>query len=63
MLIIRSIMIESATRLGHRWTIEPTGAWLGGLRRRIRDERWPERFHPLAMLACAVIRCTTLQLP
>jgi hypothetical protein len=31
-------MIESSARLGrHRWTIERTGAWLGGFRRlRIR---------------------------
>jgi transposase len=34
-------MIESSARLGrHRWTIERTGAWLGGFRRlRIRYER------------------------
>jgi transposase len=41
-------MIESSTRLGrHRWTIERTGAWLGGFRRlRIRYERDSERFMP-----------------
>jgi transposase len=50
-------MIESSTRLGrHRWTIERTGAWLGGWRRlRIRYERDSERFYALAMLACSVI--------
>jgi transposase len=38
-------MIESSQRLGrHRWTIERTGAWLGGWRRlRIRYERSSER--------------------
>ena len=46
-------MIESSERLSrHRWTIERTGAWLGGFRRlRIRYER----FYALAMLACSVI--------
>jgi transposase len=36
--------IESSARLGrHRWTIERTGAWLGGFRRlRIRYERCSE---------------------
>jgi IS5 family transposase len=50
-------MIESSARLGrHRWTIERTGAWLGGFRRlRIRYERSSERFYTLAMLACSVI--------
>jgi transposase len=39
--------IESSQRLGrHRWTIERTGAWLGGFRRlRIRYERCSERFY------------------
>ena len=47
-------MIEFSQRLGrHRWTIERTGAWLGGWRRlRIRYERSSERFYALAMLAC-----------
>jgi transposase len=58
-------MIESSQRLGrHRWTIERTGAWLGGWRRlRIRYERSSERFYALAMLACAVICFNTLQQP
>ena len=58
-------MIEPSTRLGrHRWTIERTGAWLGGWRRlRVRYERSSERFYALAMLACAVIGCNTLQQP
>ena len=49
--------IESSARLGrYRWTIERTGAWLGGWRRlRIRYERGSERFYALAMLACSVI--------
>ena len=57
-------MIESSQRLGrHRWTIERTGAWLGGWRRlRIRYERSSERFYALAMLACSVI-CFALQQP
>jgi transposase len=57
--------IESSTRLGrHRWTIERTGAWLGGWRRlRIRYERSSERFYALAMLACAVICFNALQQP
>jgi transposase len=57
--------IESSTRLGrHRWTIERTGAWLGGFRRlRIRYERDSERFYALAMLACAVICFNALQQP
>jgi transposase len=57
--------IESSQRLGrHRWTIERTGAWLGGWRRlRIRYERASERFYALAMLACAVICFNTLQQP
>jgi transposase len=40
-------MVESSVRLGrHRWTIERTGAWLGGFRRlRIRYERSSERFY------------------
>jgi transposase len=58
-------MIESSQRLGrHRWTIERTGAWLGGLRRlRIRYERSSERFYALAMLACLVICFTILRRP
>ncbi len=58
-------MVESSTRLGcHRWTIERTGAWLGGFRRlRIRYERGSERFYALAMLACAVICFNALQQP
>jgi transposase len=50
-------MIESSQRLGrHRWTIERTGAWLGGFRRlRIRYERCSERFYALVLLACSVI--------
>jgi transposase len=52
-------------RLGrHRWTIERTGAWLGGFRRlRIRYERCAERFYALAMLACSVICSNALQQP
>jgi transposase len=55
--------IESSARLGrHRWTIERTGAWLGGWRRlRIRYERSSQRFYALAMLACSVICFTALQ--
>ena len=58
-------MIESSAQLGrHRWTIERTGAWLGGWRRlRIRYERSSERFYALAMLACSVICFNTLQQP
>jgi transposase len=58
-------MIESSQRLGrHRWTIERTGAWLGGWRRlRIGYERCSERFYALAMLACSVICFNTLQQP
>jgi transposase len=58
-------MIESSSTLGrHRWTIERTGAWLGGFRRlRIRYERGSERFYALAMLACAVICFNALQQP
>jgi transposase len=50
-------LVESSTRLGrHRWTIERTGARLGGFRRlRIRYERSSERFYALAVLACSVI--------
>ena len=57
--------IESSARLGrHRWTIERTGAWLGGFRRLgIRYERSSERFYTLAMLACAVICFHALQQP
>jgi len=57
--------IESSRRLGrHRWTIEPTGAWLGGWRRlRIRDERSSERFDALTLLACSVICFNALQQP
>jgi transposase len=57
-------MIGSSERLGrHRWTIERTGAWLGGWRRlRIRHERSSERFHALVvLLACSVICFNTLQ--
>ena len=48
---------ESSARLGrYRWTIERTGAWLGGLPRlRIRDERGAERLYALVLLACSVI--------
>jgi transposase len=55
--------IESSQRLGrHRWTIERTGAWLGGWRRlRIRYERDSERFYALVLLACAVICCNALR--
>ena len=58
-------MIESSTRLGcYRWTIERTGAWMGGWRRlRIRYERDSERFYALAMLACSGICFNTLQQP
>jgi len=57
-------MIESSARLGRHWTIERTGAWLGGFRRlRIRYERCSERFYALAMLACAVICFNALQQP
>lgn len=58
-------MVESSARLGrHRWTIERTGAWLGGFRRlRIRYERSSERFYALAMLACSVICFNALQQP
>jgi transposase len=57
--------VESSERLGrHRWTIERTGAWLGGFRRlRIRYERDSERFYALAMLACSVICFNALQQP
>jgi transposase len=57
--------IESSARLGrHRWTIERTGAWLGGFRRlRIRYERSSERFYALVMLACSVICFNALQQP
>ena len=56
-------MIESSARLGrHRWTIERTGAWLGGWRRlRIGYERSSERFYAVVLLACAVICFNTLQ--
>jgi transposase len=49
--------IESSQRLGrYRWTIERTGAWLGGWRRlRIRYEHGSERFYALVLLACSVI--------
>ena len=58
-------MIEPSDRLGrHRWTIERTGAWLGGFRRlRVRYERDSERFYALAMLACAVICFNAHQRP
>jgi transposase len=53
-------MIELSDGLGRcRWTIERTGAWLGGWRRlQIRYERDSERFHALVLLACSVI-CST----
>jgi IS5 family transposase len=58
-------LVDSSARLGrHRWTIERTGAWLGGWRRlRIRYERSAERFYALAMLACSVICFNALQQP
>jgi len=58
-------MIESSARLGrHRWTIERTGAWLGGWRRlRIRYEHSSERFSALVLLACSVICFNRLQQP
>ena len=58
-------MVDSSSRLGrHRWTIERTGAWLGGWRRlRIRYERSAERFYALAMLACSVICFNALTQP
>ena len=58
-------MMESSERLGcHRWTIERTGAWLGGFRRlRIRYERDSERFYALVLLACSVICFNALQQP
>jgi hypothetical protein len=45
--------IESSARLGrYRWTIERTGAWLGGWRRlRIRNDRGSERCYALVLLA------------
>jgi transposase len=57
--------IESSARLGrHRWSIERTGAWLGGWRRlRIRYERDSERFYALVLLACSVICFNALQQP
>jgi transposase len=60
---IPAIRMPSGRRR-HRWTIERTGAWLGGWRRlRIRYERGSERFYALAMLACSVICFNTLQQP
>jgi IS5 family transposase len=58
-------MIEPSDRLGrYRWTIERTGAWLGGWRRlRIRYECSAERFYALVMLACSVICFNALQRP
>jgi IS5 family transposase len=57
--------IEPSARLGrYRWTIERTGASLGGFRRlRIRDERDSGRLSALVLLACAVICCNALQQP
>jgi transposase len=57
--------IESSQRLGrHRWTIERTGAWLGGWRRlRIRYERDAGRFYALVLLACSVICFNALMQP
>jgi IS5 family transposase len=56
--------IESSQRLGrYRWTIEGTGAWLGGFRRlRIRYERDSGRFYAL-VLACSIICCNALTQP
>jgi transposase len=58
-------MIEPSDRLGrHRWTIERTGAGLGGWRRlRIRYERDSERFYAMALLACSVSCFNALQWP
>jgi transposase len=58
-------MIESSARLGrHRWTIERTGAWLGGFRRLwIGYERDSERFYVLVLLACSIISFKALQQP
>jgi transposase len=58
-------MVESSERLGrHCWTIERTGAWLGGFRRlRIRYERDSGRFYALVLLACSVICFNALQQP
>jgi transposase len=58
-------MMESSERLGrHRWTIERTGAWLGGFRRlRIRYERDSGRFYALVLLACSIISFKALQQP
>jgi transposase len=55
--------IESSERLGrYRWTIERTGAWLGGFRRlRIRYEHSSERFYALVLLACSIICFNALQ--
>jgi hypothetical protein len=48
----------------HRWTIERTGAWLGGFRRlRIRYERSSERLPVLVLLACSIICFAALQQP
>jgi transposase len=57
--------IESSERLGrYHWTIERTGAWLGGFRRlRIRYERSSERFYALAMLAGSIICFNVRQQP
>ena len=48
-------MIDLSDRRGRcRWTIERTGAWLGGWRRlQIRYERDSERFYSLVLLACS----------
>jgi transposase len=55
--------IASSERLGrYRWTIERTGAWLGGFRRlRTRDARSSERFSALVLLACSIICFNALQ--
>jgi transposase len=57
--------IEPSQRLGrYRWTIERTGAWLGGFRRlRIRYERDSGRFYALVLLACSIICCNALTQP
>jgi len=58
-------IVDSSARLGrHRWTIECTGARLGGFRRlRIRYERSSERFYALAMLAGSIICFNARQQP
>jgi transposase len=50
-------MIESSERLGrYRWTIERTGAWLGGFRRlQVRWDRDAGRWFAFVLLACAIV--------